>query len=599
LQGRYRIIERVAAGAMGVVYRGERVTLGRQVAVKFLHPWIATQQAFRTRFETEARAMSRLSHPNCVSVIDFGLEGSPYVVMDFVPGFTLRHILVETGRLLPPRAVVIARQVLAGVAHAHAHGIIHRDLKPENLILGDAAGIADHVRILDFGLAKLRDGPAMTAGLAIGTPGYMSPEQTGAPGEIDGRTDIYAVGILLFEMLAGRKPFVSDKVAEVLLMHRDAPPPSLRQLVPDAKVSSELEKVVNRALAKSAEDRFQTAAEFAQALDQVPESRAARSASDFPAPASGVPDPLPGTAAHRAEMTVADPLPGQSLAPASPPATANASALRTAATGLVSLTVRRWIGLGAMAAIALVLVVIGARRQPPAPVSSGAVSPPRVAGGVTTPARAARGDAPVEAKKPASAGETKVSTVDQRPTRPQPAAPTATTPIAAAPSTTTTAATARATVDERLSRADGLLASGDWEAARAVLEKTHREHPDDATVSYRLANLLLENKRWSEGAQAARAAGQHDRKFRSDERLVKNLIRALGTDKGYEKTEDVLHDFGAGPTPLLKDAAARDPNPLIRRRAAELLRSRDDGRARGNTTRPAARTSSSRPFFSR
>jgi len=197
---------------MGVVYRGERVELGRPVAVKFLHPWIAAQQAFRARFETEARAMSRLSHPNCVSVIDFGVEGAPYLVMDYVTGPTLRKVL-DGGPIAPARAIAITRQLLAGVAHAHAQGIIHRDLKPDNLILADADGLPDHVRILDFGLAKLRDGPAMTSGLAIGTPSYMSPEQTGAPGEIDGRTDIYAIGVVLHEMLAGKKPFVSDKVA--------------------------------------------------------------------------------------------------------------------------------------------------------------------------------------------------------------------------------------------------------------------------------------------------------------------------------------------------------------------------------------------------
>src|SRR3954469_22056873 len=231
---------------MGVVYRGERMELGRPVAVKFLHPWIAAQQAFRTRFETEARAMSRLAHPNCVSVMDFGVEGAPYLVMDYVTGVTLRKVL-EAGRLAPPRAVNIARQLLAGVAHAHAQKIIHRDLKPDNLILSDTDGLPDHVRILDFGLAKLRDGPAMTAGLAIGTPSYMSPEQTGAPGEIDGRTDIYAVGVVLFEMLAGRKPFIAEKVAEILLMHRESPVPSLRAMAPDAGLSPEIEAVVTKA----------------------------------------------------------------------------------------------------------------------------------------------------------------------------------------------------------------------------------------------------------------------------------------------------------------------------------------------------------------
>src|SRR4051812_23746104 len=144
LQARYRILERVAAGAMGVVYRGERVELGRPVAVKFLHPWIAAQKAFRARFETEARAMSRLAHPNCVSVMDFGVEGAPYLVMDFVTGATLRKTM-ESGRLAPPRAVNIARQLLAGVAHAHAQNIVHRDLKPDNLILTDTDGLPDHV----------------------------------------------------------------------------------------------------------------------------------------------------------------------------------------------------------------------------------------------------------------------------------------------------------------------------------------------------------------------------------------------------------------------------------------------------------------------
>jgi serine/threonine protein kinase len=247
LQGRYRLDAELASGAMGVVYRGERLQLGRPVAVKFLHPWIATQKAFLARFETEARAMSRLQHPNCVSVIDFGVEGTPYLVMDFITGKTLRAALAG-GRLEPARALRLARQLLAGLGYAHAQGIIHRDLKPENLILGDEPGLADHLRILDFGLAKLRDGPAMTAGLAVGTPSYMSPEQTGADGAIDARTDLYAVGVVLFEMLAGRKPFQSENVGELLLMHREQPPPLLRAAAPAAGLSAELEAVVGKAL---------------------------------------------------------------------------------------------------------------------------------------------------------------------------------------------------------------------------------------------------------------------------------------------------------------------------------------------------------------
>src|SRR4051794_26126147 len=243
---------------MGVVYRGERVGLGRPVAVKFLHPWIAAQKTFLSRFENEARAMSRLGHPNCVSVIDFGVEGGPYLVMDFVTGKTLRD--ASQGPQPPARALHIVRQLLAGMAHAHAQGIVHRDLKPENLILTDEAGLDDHLRILDFGLAKLRDGPAMTAGMAVGTPSYMSPEQTGADGAIDARTDLYAVGVVLFELLAGRKPFQSENVGELLLMHREQPPPLLRAAAPDAGLSQAIEDVVSKALSKFADDRYQTAA---------------------------------------------------------------------------------------------------------------------------------------------------------------------------------------------------------------------------------------------------------------------------------------------------------------------------------------------------
>ena len=296
LQGRYRILSKLAAGAMGVVYRGERVQLGRPVAVKFLHPWIAAQKTFLSRFENEARAMSLLGHPNCVSVIDFGVEGGPYLVMDFVTGKTLRD--ATEGPQPPARALHIVRQLLAGLAHAHAQGIVHRDLKPDNLILTDETGLDDHLRILDFGLAKLRDGPAMTAGMAVGTPSYMSPEQSGAEGTVDARSDIYAVGVLLFELLAGRKPFEAQQIGELILMHRESPPPSIRAVAPAVGISPALEALVMKALSKRQEDRPQSAGEMAAALDATPEGGvraeapapiSAPAASAAPAPA--VPPP--------------------------------------------------------------------------------------------------------------------------------------------------------------------------------------------------------------------------------------------------------------------------------------------------------------------
>jgi len=592
LQGRYRILERLAAGAMGVVYRGERVELGRPVAVKFLHPWIAAQQAFRARFETEARAMSRLAHPNCVSVMDFGVEGAPYLVMDYVTGPTLRKVL-ESGPIAPTRAIAIARQLLAGVAHAHAQGIIHRDLKPDNLILTDADGFPDHVRILDFGLAKLRDGPAMTSGLAIGTPSYMSPEQTGAPGEIDGRTDIYAIGVVVHEMLAGQKPFVSEKVADVLLMHRDVAPKPLRQVRPAANISPELEAAVLRALEKKAADRFQTPAAFAEALDRAPEARAPLVAA---APAAAMPVPpvrrvvarssaargpiadtdktiadLPSTVEIAGELTVKAEVAPPAVAGAPQPATITTA---TDAAPLFPPGPVRWIGLGMVAALALSLMFVGLRHR----------SGPGVRGS---------GPATKTATPATNAGAVVPET---HATVPAP-------PPAAAPTTGVVPAPPPPSAEERKADAARLLAKGEWEQALVVLQKARREDPQDAGVAYDLANTALEHKRWIVGAEAARAAGQRDNHLRSDERLVKNLIRGLGNDGGYERTEDVLHGFGAAAVPLLKDAATHDKNPLVRQRAEEILRGRGNARAaRSAFSRPAPtahKSSSSRPLFSR
>ncbi|HKE20143.1 MAG TPA: serine/threonine-protein kinase, partial [Kofleriaceae bacterium] len=179
LHDRYLVSERLAEGAMAVVYRGERIGLKRQVAIKFLHESYASSEDGLRRFEVEARAMSRLAHPNCVAVTDFGVDnGAPYLVMDFVTGNSLRDVLEEDIRMRPTRAVAIVRQVLAGLTHAHGQGIVHRDVKPENIVVSPVEGHGEHVRILDFGLAKLRDENSVTSGLAVGTPGYMAPEQT-------------------------------------------------------------------------------------------------------------------------------------------------------------------------------------------------------------------------------------------------------------------------------------------------------------------------------------------------------------------------------------------------------------------------------------
>ncbi|MDQ3301183.1 MAG: protein kinase, partial [Myxococcota bacterium] len=156
VDNRYKILGAMASGSMGVVFKAERIPVGKLVAIKFLHASFAQDAEFLARFERETRVMSKLAHPNCVSVVDFGVwEGSPYLVMEYVAGQTLRSVL-DLGPLQPTRALNIARQIAAGLAHAHAQEIVHRDVKPANIMISEEIGAGEHVRILDFGLARLR-----------------------------------------------------------------------------------------------------------------------------------------------------------------------------------------------------------------------------------------------------------------------------------------------------------------------------------------------------------------------------------------------------------------------------------------------------------
>jgi len=287
LDGRYRVLEPVAEGAMGIVYRAERVKLGRIVAIKVLHEVLPNELSARKRFEIEAMAMAKLEHPHCASVLDVGVhDDRPYVVMDFVSGRSLKEV-IASGPQSIPRATEIVRQVLSGLAHAHEHGIIHRDIKPANLVLSQKTGLGDHVKILDFGLARLHDtGQNLTTGIVVGTPAYMAPEQIRGQ-KLDHRVDLYAGGVLLFELLTGRKPFHSEKddPIEVCKMHLSDPIPRLDAMLPGADFG-ELEAVVAKALAKQRDDRYASAEEFAAALDAAVPRRPSHQVVPVPPPAS-------------------------------------------------------------------------------------------------------------------------------------------------------------------------------------------------------------------------------------------------------------------------------------------------------------------------
>ncbi|HUJ62804.1 MAG TPA: serine/threonine-protein kinase [Kofleriaceae bacterium] len=282
LDGRYQIVERLAEGAMGVVYRGVRTRLNRPVAVKVMHAALPDAMAARERFEREAKLMALLEHPHCVSVIDFGLHADkPYVVMELVRGRSLHEMLVEQGRIEIARAADLLRQVLSGLAHAHDQGIIHRDVKPANVMVTPKAPLGLHARILDFGLARMC-GSATTSlsdGIAVGTPSYMAPEQCRGD-QLDERVDLYACGVVLFEMVTGKKPFAADDPIAIIRKQLEQPPPRLADVAPGDYGA--LEDVVARALAKRPGERYPSAIAMSAAIEEaIGTRRASEATSSF------------------------------------------------------------------------------------------------------------------------------------------------------------------------------------------------------------------------------------------------------------------------------------------------------------------------------
>jgi tetratricopeptide (TPR) repeat protein len=273
---RYRIVNRIGIGGMGAVYRAEHTMMRRDLAIKVLLPELSGKEEFARRFEREAESASRLDHPNIITVTDFGrtAQGSLFLAMEFLAGTSLAAA-IAAGPMPVPRALAIMRQILRALDHAHAAGVVHRDLKPENIMLVERDGNREAVKILDFGIAKVTEPQsapgreALTqAGVIFGTPEYLSPEQALGEG-VDARADIYAAGVILFEMLAGRRPFESDDKVKIISMHLSHAPPRIRDVNPAVEVPIPLEQAVLQALEKSRENRFATAAAFLQALEDA------------------------------------------------------------------------------------------------------------------------------------------------------------------------------------------------------------------------------------------------------------------------------------------------------------------------------------------
>jgi serine/threonine-protein kinase len=600
LDGRYRVIEPIAEGAMGIVYRAERVKLGKIVAIKVLHDELPNELSSRKRFEIEAMAMAKLEHPHVAGVLDVGIHNDrPFFVMDFVSGVDLKEV-VAAGPIPILRAVEIVRQVLSGLAHAHEHGIIHRDIKPANVVLSQKAGLGDHVKILDFGLARLdANASNLTTGIVVGTPSYMAPEQIRGTA-IDKRADLYACGVLMFELLTGKKPFISlkDDPIEVCSMHLKMKPPRLADIQPGLDFGR-LEGIVARALAKPAGERYQSAEEFAAALDvAVPRHRTATPVAGVPLvvaatpsgwamPSDGVsttPGVGPPPLAHLANSVPVAASGVLRSPPSAPVAMSNAPGSAPVATS--SAPVATSSGPGSSPGSAPVAMVSPGSAPALAPgfdLSTAIPQPP-----LTTPIAETSTEAPppgiVESRDTVAflgappAGPSPLATRDASP-GPEVATTAATRPgavpahrrrltrqqlaigggalvvviiiIAAiagsrggSPSTKGVVADAAVAVitssdsnhaDEQVARVTELMASKRSESALELALSAHRVFPKDPRLPYLAGTLYFNKFYYTAGLQQFRDTFALDPTYRSDPELIKTVLRHFIADPSYNR----------------------------------------------------------------
>jgi len=313
--GRFKVEELIGQGGMGKVYRARHLALDRLVCLKMLKPTLLEDPTVVGRFEREAMAASRLNHPNSIQVLDFGrneTDGALYLVMEYVQGKDLRAVLRDEWPIPEARLCQIMAQVLAALGEAHAHHVIHRDLQPENIMIEQRRDHPDFVKVLDFGIAKILDSdlPGLTrADVVCGTPQYMAPEQA-TGGKLDARCDLYAVGVMLYQMVTSQLPFDGESSMDVLTRQVHEPPVPPRKRQPGAPISEAMESLILHVLSKDPARRPQSAEEFRQLLLAVPNGNASgrvgRATSD-PRPAA--PRPAQGssqrakTPANASKMT--------------------------------------------------------------------------------------------------------------------------------------------------------------------------------------------------------------------------------------------------------------------------------------------------------
>ncbi len=544
---RYRVDEKVGDGGMGAVYRVEHQHMRKRLALKVLHRDLCAYPEIVQRFEREAMAAANIEHPNVANATDFGKlpDGSFYLVLEYVEGIDLRQLIQRDRFLNPARAVHIALQILGALGRAHELGIVHRDLKPENILLVEKDNDPEYVKVLDFGIARVPVGtlgtpsrsggeakPLTKAGTVYGTPEYMAPEQA-LGHQVDGRADLYALGVLLFEMLAGARPYDdTDKIA-LLGAHVSKAIPRLSSRAPKEQyITDGLEAVVTKALAKQPEDRYGTAREFADALFALgfdapmpitrhpSQSGAAERSGAYP---SG-PDSRPSARIPLANIEIDSPKPPSAVdtAPAMPAPTPTPTPLPVPRASKLP-----WV-------IAL-LSVVGA------------------AGGVYY--LKLHPNAAQQAAPPAAATPTP--------------SPVATTTVSAVPS-----ATAAPDTKEQALTALGRVASGEVEAGVKELEALAAAHPSDANVLRGLAQAYSRAKRPIDALSTIKKLIAASPDSVSDPLLVPILEEGLADPKADGEAIALLTGaMGATGARLLYDTAYNEKaSAAARARAMRALR---------------------------
>ena len=492
--GRYQILGELGQGAMGTVYHGRDEMLDRDVAVKVMSKGLADADA-RARFLREARAAARLQHPNIVVIYELGEhEGAPFMVLELLEGIDLQRA-IDAGIRPDPRVTLpVVLQLLAGLGHAHEHGIVHRDVKPSNVFLPSGRP----AKIMDFGVARLAGLGTTTAGVVVGTPNYMSPEQVAA-GELDGRSDLFSAGLILYELVTGEKAFQADSLVSIMykILH-EAPDLGL---IPDGRQWERLRAVLTRALAREVSDRYPDAqamsAELGQALSDL------GGTLDWSAPADQALLVRPKPTLRGATATLAPPAAGGAApprAPASgrepgrPGATAPAAPVRRPAVAA---------GLGAAALVALVATGTWLWLRPATPPTPPAPLPSFSPTSSPEPS-------PKDAPTATPAKATPEATPTPVPARPSPS------PAAARPTPAVTPEAAAApglSAEARLLRAEGFVSRGRWAEAlaeaRAVLDAQPKSAHATALAQKAEAELVIDECLRS--ARQALAEGDRER----------------------------------------------------------------------------------------